>query len=273
LVRVTAPASTANLGPGFDCLGAALTCSLTVTVRDGTPDPGALVYRAAEKVLGQVPRCALDIDSSIPIGRGLGSSGAVTAAGLLVGCALAGREPDLGELVRLGTTLEGHPDNVAASLYGGITLVTGAQVLRFAPVASVRPLILMPREQLPTSEARQVLPERVALADAVSNIARVSALVAVLSGAVEPTARLLLESTEDSIHQPYRAELMPRTAKVIRHLREHGVAAALSGAGPSVVCLMLRREENKMRFLARYLEGWELLDLDWDRQGARIIEP
>ena len=271
-MKVTAPASTANLGPGFDCIGAALTCSLVVTVRDGDPDPGALVYRAAERVLGQVPRCTLDIESSIPIARGLGSSAAVTAGGLLAGCALAGREPDLEELLALGTPLEGHPDNLAAALYGGVTLAVGATVARFEPAASVRPLILVPREQLATNEARRVLPDQVPREDAVWNLGRSSVLVAVLSGVVDATHRLLLEATDDRIHQPYRMGLMPNTGAMIRELRERGIAAALSGAGPSVVCLVMRGEEDRVTGLSAELDGWELLDLDWDRKGARIIE-
>jgi homoserine kinase len=136
----------------------------------------------------------------------------------------------------------------------------------------VRPLILLPREQFPTSEARRALPDQIPREDGVWNLGRASVLVAVLSGAVEATPRLLLEGTDDKIHQPYRVDLMPKTASVITGLRERGIAAALSGAGPSVVCLVMRGEEDRVTGLSAELDGWELLDLDWDREGARIIE-
>src|SRR4029077_17831014 len=131
---------------------------------------------------------------------GLGSSGSAIAAGLLLGCALDGREAVPSELLVLGTPLEGHADNLAPSLFGGVTLVLpeydGIDVLRFEPDPAVRPVILLPQVQLSTSEARRVLPEHVERGDAVKNIARAAGLVAQLSGTTPPTTRLLHECTE-----------------------------------------------------------------------------
>jgi homoserine kinase len=268
LVTVRAPASTSNLGPGFDCLGAALTIWIEVELGGGSPLPD-LIARAVAAVAGG-DAVEGSVNSDIPRGRGLGSSGACVAAGLLAGCAIAGKGPDPDELLALGTPLEGHPDNLAAALYGGLTIVgPDGRVLRIDPAASVRPLILLPREELPTKQARRVLPETVPLADAVSNIAGASTLVAVLSGAVEATKEVLLRATGDLIHQPYRRDLAPRTAELVAALRSEGIAAAVSGAGPSVVCLVLRGEEGEVR--AHAGTGWELLEPDWDLEGARIL--
>ena len=210
------------------------------------------------------------------MGAGLGSSAAAVAAGLLIGCALEKRVPDPDQLLQLGAAIEGHPDNLAAALYGGLTLVVpvagGVDVLGFRPTSSVRPFILLPRERLATSEARRALPEEVPLADAISNAARTAGLIALLSGAVSPGSDRLWTYTHDVLHQPHRAALMPETAAAMERLRGEGVPAALSGAGPSIVCLVLRGDESGTRTLTEELGGWELLELDWDAEGARIIE-
>jgi len=274
VVTAHAPASTSNLGPGFDCLGAALNLGLRVTLSDA-PASGdnSLVERAVELVTGHPVEGSIVVSSDIPVARGLGSSGACVAAGLVLGCALAGREPDRAALLAVGTPLEGHPDNLAAALFGGLVVaLRGDGVVRLDPEPSVRPLILLPRERLATAEARGVLPAEVTLGDAVSNIAGTAGLVAVLTGAAKPSRELLLQCTRDALHQPYRAPLMPKTADALRSLRDRGIAAAVSGAGPSIVCLVVRSEEDFVREAAGSLEGWELVELEWDTQGAYVME-
>jgi homoserine kinase len=212
------------------------------------------------------------IDSQIPTARGLGSSAACVAAGLLIGAATSGRDMDRAELLRLGTPIEGHPDNLAPALLGGITLcLPNGSAIRYEPAGGVRPLILVPGESLSTKEARKVLPDEIPRADAIANAARTAGLVSMLTGAAESTPERLLECTEDRIHQPYRAPLMQRTASAIQTLRGRGIAAAVSGAGPSVVCLVLRGSEATVRDVASGLDGWRLLDVDWDLEGARIV--
>jgi homoserine kinase len=270
-MRVTAPASTSNLGPGFDCLGAALAIPLDVIRGDGYLPP--IVERSVHAVAGSDVPVGGEVTSQIPVGRGLGSSGACIAAGLMLGCAITGKEPDLAELLRLGTEIEGHPDNVAASLYGGITLVLpNGSVMRYEPAGGVRPMILAAPGPLATDEARKVLPEKIPRADAIANIARTSGLVSMLSGAAEATRERLLECTEDRIHQPYRAPLMPATTDAVSYLRGHGIAAAVSGAGPSLVCLVLRGSEDAVRTAALELDSFDLIEADWDLEGAKIIE-
>jgi homoserine kinase len=272
VITARAPASTSNLGPGFDSLGAALTVGLEARITDAPASSASgLVERAVEAVTGRAPENAIEVRSDIPVARGLGSSGACVAAGLLLGCALAGREPDPAELLRLGTPLEGHPDNLAAALYGGLTIaLAGGGVLRCEPEASVRPFILLPHERLSTAEARGVLPEQVPRADAVANISLASGLVAVLTGAVAPTRSNLFTCTADAIHQPYRAPLMPKTADALKMLRDREIPAAVSGAGPSIVCLVVGGDEDSVRQAAGSLKGWQLMELDWDTTGAHI---
>lgn len=287
MIKVTAPASSANLGPGFDCLAGALSIELVVEadLGDGewdvqVPDaqrPGPeLLLRAAEAVAGDLPQLHGTIKSEIPLRAGLGSSAATIAAGLLLGCVLAEKQPDAAELLQLGAPIEGHPDNLAAALHGGLTLVVpvagGLDVLPFVPTASVRPFILLSRERLETAEARRVLLEDVPLSDAISNAARATGLVALLSGAVSPSSDRLWTYTHDVLHQPVRAPLMPRTAEAIEKLRSEGVPAALSGAGPSIVCLVVVGDEEGTRKVVRNLEGWDLLELEWNYDGARIVE-
>lgn len=274
VIKVRAPASTANIGPGFDCLGAALSCGLTVEAGPGRASGDAgLVGKAAALVMGTPDSApANKVVEGFPAGRGLGFSAAEVACGLLVGCELVGKAPDPAELLRIGTPLEGHPDNLAPALYGGLTLVLpDGDVLRCEPSAAVRPFVLVPETQLATKQARAVLPETVVRADAVANIARASGLFALLGGSIEPTRERLLECTSDLIHQPQRAPLMPQTAATIERLRGEGVPAAVSGAGPSVVCLVGAGEEEAVRSVARTLEGWRLLELHWDLVGARVL--
>jgi homoserine kinase len=271
-VKVRAPASTANLGPGFDCLGAALTLSLEID----TEGPGKLpkiVARALRETGSQNIDLSGEISSEIPTARGLGSSAACIAAGLVLGQATSGRNIHRAEMLRRGTAIEGHPDNLAPALFGGITLcLPDGSAMRYEPSGSVRPLILVPGESLSTKEARKALPDEVPRADAIANVARTAGLLSMLTGAAEATPERLLECTEDRIHQPYRAPLMERTTAAIAALRDEGIAAAVSGAGPSIVCLVLRGSEGSVRNMAGTLEGWTLLDVDWDLEGARIVD-
>lgn len=272
-IKARAPASTSNLGPGFDCVGAALSIGLEVTLTDARPGKPGLVDRAVQAVTGRPLDGSLQISSDIPVARGLGSSGACVAAGLLIGCALEGTTPDAGELLRLGTPIEGHPDNLAAALFGGVTVaLPGGDVMRIDPSASVRPLILVPDERLSTAEARGVLPEEVPRGDAVANIANASGLIAMLTGAVEATRQRLHACTADALHQPYRAPLMPKTAEALKTLRAEGIAAAVSGAGPSIVCLVVAGDEDSVTQAAGSLQEWQLLDVRWDATGAYVTE-
>jgi homoserine kinase len=313
-VRVRVPATSANLGPGFDALGLALALhdeveaevtgsGLAVEVSgQGAEEAAAgerhLVVRAmragfAATVGGQPPGLALRCTNAIPQGRGLGSSAGAVVAGLLAARALAGPEsPERSgsgaaaagirgpealtddALLALAAELEGHADNAAACLAGGLTVAwnpgTGPRAVRLDPLPAIVPVLCVPVESMPTTAARRALPPAVPHADAAANAGRAALLVTALTQAPD----LLLDATEDLLHQPYRAPLMPATADLIERLRGAGIAAVLSGAGPSVLALTVRGKTPgpaKVGSVASQAgRQWHVSPLDVDRQGATI---
>lgn len=286
-VRVRVPATSANLGPGFDALGLALglydDVAAEVTaggVRVVVSGEGAgelpegdahLVVtsmRAAFDVLGaQPPGLALECVNRIPQARGLGSSSAAIVAGVLLARALvadgATRLDDAAAL-RLASEIEGHPDNVAPCLLGGFTVAwtepAGARAVSLAVADAVRPTVFVPGERGLTAVARAALPATVPHADAALNAGRAALLVHALTA--QPA--LLLPATVDRLHQDYRAEGMPATAALVAALRGAGVAAVVSGAGPTVLALS--------GVPAGFDAGtdWRRWELPIDVSGARV---
>ena len=259
-VRVRVPASTANLGSGFDTMGMALALYDVVEaeiVDDGLAvdivDTGAggvdalprdeshLVVRAvrhtADRIGLKIPGLRLTCANAIPHARGLGSSAAAVVAGAAAAYGLAGRPLDRDAVLQLAAGFEGHADNAGASLLGGvvITWMEGArwQAARLEPHPQVRPVIAIAEEKSSTAATRGLLPETVPHADAAHAAARAALGVHALT--TDPS--LLRPGTEDRLHQQYRAPAYPRTAALVQRLRERGVAAAVSGAGPSVLAL------------------------------------
>jgi homoserine kinase len=259
-VRIRVPATSANLGPGFDSFGLALGIYDDVVVR--VVDSGLKVDIAGEGA-GTVPRdethllvkalragfaalggqpqglevvCA----NRIPHGRGLGSSAAAIVAGILAARALAvggDRCLDADAVLELAAGMEGHPDNVAACLAGGFTLAwtynEGTHSLRLEPSPEVVPVVFVPSEVLSTVTARELLPMMVPHTDAALNSGRAALLVQALSTRPD----LLLVATEDRLHQEYRAPAMPESLALMRRLRADGIPATVSGAGPTVLAL------------------------------------
>ncbi len=261
MVQVSVPATSANLGSGFDTLGLALelrdryaaqvlddaTFDIDVTGEGSDEikkDKNNLVIKAMMhgfEHMGQKPKgIALRQLNLISHGRGLGSS----AAAIVGGLALA-RELVLGgdqlltdeEMIRLGTELEGHPDNIAAAVLGGATIAwmqDGAgRAVGIKVDPRIKALLFIPEAQLATSKARKLLPETIPHHDGVLNASRAALLV----HAIQSRPDLLLEATEDLIHQNYRAEAMPKSMALVTKLRSAGVPAVISGAGPSVMVL------------------------------------
>lgn len=266
IATVDVPASSANLGSGFDCFAAALSLKLRVELRHGT-EPGIvlnargegaatddqsgdenLVIRAFREGLhtaggpvGGAASWQLDVSSMIPSARGLGSSAAAIVAGVLLGATAGRRAPDADEVLTLAAQIEGHPDNVAAALYGGITLSVSAgapphiTARRFRVPEAWIPVAFIPQEQSATVEMRAALPAAVAHADAAAQAAR-SALLA--TAVMTSDAGLLREAMEDRLHQPFRLPLLAGTRELIDTAYERGAAGAcLSGAGPSVLAI------------------------------------
>jgi homoserine kinase len=295
VVRV--PATSANLGPGFDALGLALTLHDRVEARitgggvdidvtgEGRETTGTgenhLVVRAMRAAFsvtgGQPPGLALRCVNRIPHGRGLGSSAAAIVAGILAARALA---PDgaaalpADAVLGLAADLEGHPDNVAACLAGGLTVAwsgpDGPRLVRLSPLAEIVPVVCVPPGALATEEARRALPEVVSHADAAANAGLAALLVAALTA--DPAA--LLDATADRLHQPFRFPAMPATKDLIRRLRTARIPAVVSGAGPSVLALMVRGNSPGLDVLDSIITetgtDWHVSPLSVDRQGACV---
>jgi homoserine kinase len=336
-VRVRVPATSANLGPGFDTLGLALARHDRVEARvtvsgldvslsgEGEDTAGVgerhlvvTAMRAAFDAMGgQPPGLALRCVNTIPHGRGLGSSAAAVVSGVLAARELTDGGVDLlpdASVLALAVDLEGHPDNVAACLAGGLTiawrrggagdqglapggLLPGADVIRGRPgeapgpgngsrpgpdgsVGVLRLAVLdglsavacVAPTAVATREARRVLPDQVPHADASANAARSALLVAGLTA--DPA--VLFDATEDFLHQRYRAPVMPETADLLGRLRRAGVAAVVSGAGPSVLALIMAGQLLGIEVVDSIAREtgipWLVIPLDVDRQGA-AIEP
>jgi homoserine kinase len=312
VVRVRVPATSANLGPGFDALGLALSLhddvearvcesGLSIEISGEGADLAAtgedhLVVRAMRAAFavsgGQPPGLGLRCENRIPHGRGLGSSAAAIVAGILAARALAPAGPDAlpdGALLGMATEFEGHPDNVAACLGGGLTVAWTQdgrpRMVRLEPDASIKPVICVGPTPVRTEVARRLLPDLVPHREAAANAGRSALLVAALTQApAEPGT--LLAATRDWLHQDYRAEAMPETAALIGRLRAAGIAAVVSGAGPSVLALLCDpgRPDSRRSDYRHHLDSlgsivretgiaWHISSLDVERQGARVLLP
>ncbi|MFG1951148.1 homoserine kinase [Micromonospora sp. NPDC048830] len=286
-VRVRVPATSANLGPGFDALGLALGLyddvaaevvpdgvRVTVTGQGAGELPGderhlvARAMRATFEALGaQPPGFAVECVNRIPQARGLGSSSAAIVAGVQLARALVtdgSSQLDEAAALRLAADIEGHPDNVAPCLLGGFTVAwtepSGARAVSLPVAEAVRPTVFVPEQRGLTAAARAALPATVPHADAALNAGRAALLVHALTAA----PALLLPATVDRLHQDYRAAGMPDTAALVDALRAAGVAAVVSGAGPTVLALAEPPEGFSPG------TGWQTWRLGIDVHGARV---
>jgi homoserine kinase len=233
LARVRAPATTANLGPGFDCVAVALDLwnELEVSDGDGLPDTGHLGVRAFA-ALAPVDGLRFEFTDAIPRERGLGSSAAVIALGLVAGAKVAGREPDPEELLAKGLPLEGHADNLAAALTGGVCLAWGTQLARIADHPPAVPIAVVPDSTVSTAVARAALPEEVAHADAVFTAGRAALLGAALASG---SPDLFAHALEDRLHEPYRAAGAPLLDAVRAEPPAGALGVTIAGSGPTVI--------------------------------------
>lgn len=292
-VRVVVPASSANLGPGFDTAGLALALydELVAMVTD---DEGVLIEVAGEGCeevprdethlvvramaatfawLGTTPagfilRCA----NTIPHGRGLGSSAAAIVGGIVLARALVTDGPERmtdSDVLQLALTMEGHPDNLSAALHGGFTVAWleddgFGDVVRLEPHPDVHPVVLVPPTEVATVKARALLPETVAFRDAALNVSRAALLVHALT--TDPAR--LMSATEDRLHQSARATAYPDSVALVSRLRAAGVPAVISGAGPSVLAFAAASDGP---VIAEFVDGaaWQVLTLDVALAGAR----
>ncbi len=293
-IEVCVPATTANLGPGFDCIGTALTLynhfrfapADTVMIRTMGQDVLAagrenLVYKAfarAFELLNQpVPGVEITIDTQVPLARGLGSSATAIIGGLLGANALGRLNLSPESLLQIAIAIEGHPDNVVPALRGGCQLSVADQEWTVCPLEwhdSLRLVIVVPNFKLSTEMAREVLPETIGRADAVFNVAHVGLLVRALATGNGDWLRVALH---DRLHQPYRTRLIPGFSAVQGAALAAGAyGTVISGAGPTL--LAFTASDNREAVGGAMVAAWQALDidatahyLDIDRTGGRVL--
>jgi len=237
VIHVRAPATTANIGPGFDCAGAALDLwnELELTPSNGTSDEPTdrthLGVRAFERLVPAFGWNFRFIDR-IPQARGLGSSAAVVALGLVAAAIVGKLEPTADELLALGIELEGHGDNLAAALTGGVCLTWGTRIARIADAAPATPIAVVPEHRVETAASRAALPDTVPHADAAFSAGHAALLGAALAS---NSADLFEAALDDRLHEPYRAKSSPLLAEVRAQPPAGALGATLSGAGPTVI--------------------------------------
>ncbi|RAY15746.1 homoserine kinase [Actinomadura craniellae] len=296
-VSVRVPATSANLGPGFDSLGLALSRHDDITLEvtgsgleiEVTGEGAEVADRGEDHLIvkvvrrtfelldelsgspvGQPPGLRLSCVNRIPHSRGLGSSSAAIVAGLTAARALhpAGALLDEAAALALATEIEGHPDNVAPCLAGGLTIAwttpAGPRMVRLDLDAEV--VVFVPEQRLDTERARGLLPAVVPHADAAANAGRAALLIAALTGRLD--ADVLLDATEDRLHQEYRAPAMPESAELVARLRAAGVPAVISGAGPTVLAFTTRSARDSIG--AKVGNGWHKHPLTVDADGVCV---
>ena len=276
-VEVRVPASSANLGPGFDVLACALGLHMELEVTEtGTfeivtdlpiaRDGRNLCVRAFE-ALRPVDGLRFAIRSDIPLSGGLGTSAAAYVAGLVAADAMSGGG---GELLSTAVALEGHPDNVAAALLGGFVVCAGASAARLDPPAGLDAVLVVPHEPVRTAKARAALPPEVPMADAVFNVGKVSQLVL---GLAQGDLDLVAAGLDDRLHQPRREPLYPRSMALVRRAGELGaLGATISGAGPTVLFWVRSAGAAEVAGrLERDTDGWaRVLRLPFEPRGAEV---
>ena len=309
-VSVKVPATTANLGPGFDCMGMALPIYNIITIEEtvlpGTGieinviseddtadelslehipmDENSIIYKAVELLynsIGQTPsELKITIHSQIPIARGLGSSASVIVGGLLAANELLGRPADEAALLSIATEVEGHPDNVTPAIVGGLVLTSseedGSIVYRKLDWPQEWNLtVCVPEYELATDISRSVLPKEVPISDAVFNAKRLAMFVHAIH---TKDSQLMKLALKDKLHQPYRMKLVPGLEKIIENLKheENVLGCVLSGAGPSVLIISEKNNLDRIKDIVK--ETWADLNIKADiytlpveNNGAQII--
>lgn len=291
MIKVKVPATSANIGPGFDSLGIALDIYNYYTIEEtesglvieGCEEKYAnesnLIYLAMlkcfEKVGYQVKGIKISIESEIPVSRGLGSSAACIIGGILAANELSGNELSQQEILELATEIEGHPDNVAPALLGGMVVSVYENEVYYSKINikdGLRFLALVPDFKLPTKKSRSILPKVIPHSDAVFNVGRVALMVSALhNGEFE----LLSVAGEDRLHQHYRGTLIDGYQKILKLSKNLGAKGVfLSGAGPAILVALdsddTQTEEGLKPLLETLNDKWEIKRLEISRDGASV---
>jgi homoserine kinase len=276
---VRVPASSANLGPGFDVLAAALALHVDLEVvetgrfavrtdLDVPRDRSNLIVCSFER-LHPADGFEFRITSEIPLSGGLGSSAAAIVAGLMAADHIFELDADV---AALGSEIEGHPDNVAAALHGGFVVCDGLSSHRFEPPMGLEGVLVVPAQAVRTDQARAVLPQSVSLEDAAFNVAAASML---MLGLLTADWELIGAGLRDRLHQPYRAPLFPRSAQLLERAEALGaLGATVSGAGPSVLFWCHMEQTGRvMQRLRHEVEGWAtVVRASFETRGADVYE-
>lgn len=297
-VKVRVPATVANLGPGYDSLGAAIRMHLEIEIEprrdsieitvegegaDQLPaDESNLVIRSMNTFFDHVGRrpsgFAVKVTNPIPLGAGLGSSAAAIVGGLFAARAVTGRNVPQIEMIQLATDLEGHADNVMPALIGGLVVCYRGETeddiryFRVEPSDRLVPILAVPREGFPTKTARKALPAEVKFGDAQFTASRAALLVAAMSAGAG--ADVLADAMNDRLHEPHRLKLMPETAAVYEQIQGASLPVALAGAGPSLLIVVPRpesatRAEQVRRICRERRSGWRVFVSEWEPEGAK----
>lgn len=297
-VKVRVPATVANLGPGYDSLGAAIRMHLEIEIEprrdsveivvegegaDQLPqDESNLVLRSMNAFFDHVGRrpsgFSVHVRNPIPLGAGLGSSAAAIVGGLFAARAVTGRNVPQIEMIQLATAIEGHADNVMPALIGGLVVCyrgdddNDIRYFRVEPSDRLVPIIAVPREGFSTAESRKALPSQVDFGDAQFTASRAALLVAAMSAGAG--ADVLADAMNDRLHEPHRLKLMPETAAVYEEIQAAGLPVALAGAGPSLLVVVPRpesatRAEQVRRVCRERRSGWRVFVSDWEPEGAK----
>lgn len=301
--RVRVPGTSANCGPGFDCLGLATTIynyldltliksSKVIVESTGEGSENVprgrknLTWKAVHRLLKEVKRedefkgAIIRTRNNVPISRGLGSSSTAIVAGLTAANEILGSPLDKQGLLKLATELEGHPDNVAPAIFGGFTVSVmdkgEVQTFSFLPRIKLKLIVAVPEFELSTRQARKVLPKHVPMKDAIFNISRASMLIAAL---VEGREELLPLAFDDALHQPYRKKLVPGMTEVFEAAKSAGaLGAAISGAGSCLIAFTTVNSGLEEKIAAAMVEAFKVHDvkskaliLDVDKRGAQVM--
>ncbi len=276
-VTVRVPASTSNLGPGFDCLGVALRIYNDVIVTRGEKSRLPAIARAAADLFFQRTRCApfsfsISIRGDVPSSRGLGGSVTVRLGALLAMNFLSGNRLDRLSIFQLCAQLEGHPDNAAPAVFGGFTVVREENVQRFHVSTALSFVLLIPNFEVETSAARKILPSRITRAAAIRNSANSSAITAAFASGNYQNLR---GAFRDRLHQPYRKKLIPFLPRVITAAEKAGALGAfLSGSGSTIAAVTLTNPEKIAEAMHRKVENHtaRTVIVSADNRGARLVQ-
>lgn len=277
------PATSANLGPGFDCIGLALDIynDIELDTERSIHDEEHLVYKAVNAVFEykNIPMMKIDVNvtGSIPIERGLGSSASCIVGGIVAANRLLGDIMSLNEMIDLAVKIEGHPDNIVPAFVGGIAVSIrnhgNTYYKRFDVPGKYKFEVMIPDFKLPTKIAREVLPEMIPRKDAVFNIGRAAFLIA---GLLDDGTDIVNLAFEDKIHQPYRKILIPNYDEIFEYASEcDSIGTFLSGAGPAIIAVADRKNLSFLKKMKKRLDllnnKWDIIELNSSNQGVAII--